>query len=153
LKPNLAIHKIRRPVTIDKYEFELEWDEMRTFTGSVDVQDIGELKVKFDSSFTKINSFYAINTYHYQADSAKLAQYGYPESKTQIYSGHDLPIWVNDPAQSRYIYGLAGSNASLYIDDLQCDFYFPDGTVCSIYEYEFIDEVIDIIRFDFHIKK
>jgi len=151
-RTNLTIHKIRQPVNISGYNFEIEWNEMRTFTGSVDVQDIGKLTLKFDSTFTKIQSFYATNTYHFQADSAKLAQYGYPNTKVQTYSGHDLPIWVNEPTQSRYIYGLSGSDAADYLDLLECAYSFPDGSDCSIYTYEFTDEVLQMIRLDFHIK-
>ena len=151
-RPNLTVHNIRQPVSISGYDFEIEWNEMRTFTGSVDVQDIGKLTLKFDSTFTKIESFYATNTYHYQADSAKLAQYGYPNTKVQTYSGHDLPIWVNEPTQSRYIYGVSGSDAADYLDKLECAYSFPDGSECSIYTYEFTDEVLQMIRFDFHIK-
>jgi len=152
LHPYLSIHKIRQPVKITAYQLDLEWEETRTFTGSVDVQDIGELRIKFDSTFTRIESYYASNTYNYMADSAKLAQYGYPNTKIQTYSGGNLPIWVNEPSQSRYIYGVSGSDASSYLDILECEYHFPDGSGCSIDDYEFTDDVMQMIRFDFHIK-
>ena len=63
-----------------------------------------------------------------------------------------LPIWVNEPDFDRYIYGIQGSDAADYLSTLECKYEFPKGSSCSINKFEFTDETLQMIRFDFHIR-
>lgn len=150
--PNLTFQKISSTVNINAWTFMREWQYTTTFTGSIPVDSKGKLFLRFNDAFTEIDSFYVHNSWNYQADDEDLQKYGYPNIKTQTCIGHDLPIWVNEPDFDRYIYGIQGSDAADYLSTLECKYEFPDGSSCAIDKYEFTDETLQMIRFDFHIR-
>jgi len=150
--PNLTVQKITSAVNINSRTFQQDWNYETTFTGSIPVNVIGELRLEFNPTFDTIKSFYVHNTWNFNAKDEELNKYGYPSVKTQTYSGHDLPIWVNEPDFDRYIYGVQGSKAIDYITTLECKYEFPNGSSCSIDKFEFTDETLQMIRFDFHIR-
>ena len=149
---SVTIQKISSPVLIRSEIYTREWNYATTFTGSIPGTIVGNLYLRFDDSFTMIDSFYVYNQWLFDADDEELIQNGYPRTKTQSYSGHDLPLWVNQPDLDRYIYGVQGSDASDYLSTLDCEYEFPDGSSCKIEEFEFTDETLQMIRLDFYIR-
>jgi len=150
--PNLTVQKITSAFSVTHRTCIEDWEYQTTFTGSIPVNIKGELYLKFNETFEKIDSFYVHNTWNYDAKDEELNKYGYPSVKTQTYSGHDLPIWVNEPDFERYIYGVQGSKAADHLSTLECKYEFPNGSSCSINKFEFTDETLQMIRFDFHIR-
>jgi hypothetical protein len=150
--PNLTVQKIVSQLKISSRKIHKDWNYETTFTGSIPVYLSGELYLEFNDTFENIDSFYVHNTWNFNAKDEDLQVYGYPNVKTQTYSGHDLPIWVNEPDSERYIYGVQGSEAINHISTLECSYQFPDGSSCSIKKFEFTDDVLQMVRFDFHIR-
>ncbi len=150
--PNLTVQRITSDVNITIRKYFKDWDYETTFTGSIPVNVIGELRLEFNDTFDTIKYFHVQNTWNFNAKDEDLNKYGYPSVKTQAYSGHDLPIWVNEPDFDRYIYGVQGSKAADHLSTLECKYEFPNGSSCSINKFEFTDETLQMIRFDFHIR-
>lgn len=151
-KSNLTVQPIFTPVELTTRSYSNNWDMIVTYTGSILVNEKWELNLCFNEACTEIESFYIKKSWNYMADDEELQKYGYPITKTQIFSGHDLPLWVNEPEFDRFIYGVQGSDAINYLSTLSCECEFPDGTSCSIDKYQFTDDVLQMIRFDFHIR-
>jgi hypothetical protein len=151
-RTNLMLHRLVRPVSITSRVYEQEWQYWRVFTGSIDVYDSGRLYLQFNRAFTRIDTFFVTNTWYFDAEEEELNQYGYPELKTQIFTGGHVPIWVTNPDIGPHIYGVPGSDAADHVSDVTCDFSFPDGSSCSINSYTFTDEPLQMIRFNFHTK-
>jgi hypothetical protein len=128
-----------------------EWDTATTYTGSIPGRVKGELFIRFNPYITEIDSFYVYCRWSFDADDAELIQNGYPYTKYQMCSGHDLPLWVDEPSQNRYIYGLQGSGAGDHIYFLNCEYFFPEDIDCAIDKFEFTDATLQMIRFDFYI--
>ncbi|MBE0652239.1 MAG: hypothetical protein IH594_00480, partial [Bacteroidales bacterium] len=147
--PNLTFQNIRAPISINSRNYLKEWTYETVFTGGVPVTVSGKIYLGFDTSFSKIDSFFVRCTWHFKGEDKDLEQFGYPALKTQTCSGHNLPIWVNEPDFNRYVYGVQGSMANDYIGNLECIYEYPNGSVCSINKYEFTDETMQMIRFDF----
>lgn len=150
--PNLTVQKITSAFGVTSRTCTEEWEYQTTFTGSIPGNIKGELYLEFNETFEKIDSFYVHNTWFFNATDEELNKYGYPTVKTQTYTGNDLPIWVNEPDLDRYIYGVQGSKAADHLSTLECKYEFPNGSSCSINKFEFTDETLQMIRFDFHIR-
>ncbi len=148
---NLSVHKVTRPVDIVSRVYEADWEEWRVFTGGIDVKDTGRLYVRFNRAFTMIDTFFVANTWYFDADDEDLDEHGYPRLKTESFGGGRLPIWVNQPDFNLYIYGVQGSAAAAHVSHADCEYSYPDGSSCRMVSYDFTDEPLQMIRFDFHI--
>jgi hypothetical protein len=150
--PNLSFQNIRSDLSVKSFSPGNEWNYETRFTGGIKVDVSGEIKFSFDQTFTIIENFDISCTWSFKGDDEELDKYGYPRVKKQVCTGHDIPIWIHEPDFLRHIYGIQGSTAKDHLDKLECRYEFPNGSVCSIKEFDFTDETMQMIRFDFRKK-